>query len=105
MEATEEGLHLKSRLDDSELFLQQLKPVDGITSYYGQKQPVRGFRSPEFNQLEPIHSIHFTQSERQAEFQTLIYVDETPVTQVDVRDNLVQFTLINGEMIEVTLKH
>lgn len=105
VEATEEGLHLRSRLDDSELFLQQMKPVDGITSYYGQKQPVRGFRSPEFNQLEPIHSIHFTQSERQAEFQTLIYVDETPVTQVDVRDNLVQFTLINGEMIEVTLKH
>jgi putative cell wall-binding protein len=103
LEANEEGLRLESRLDDSQLVLRQLTPAERVETYHGQTNPVRGFRSTKFNELAPNASVHFVQTAREAEFQTLLYINQTNVTDVQVDGNVVRLTMNNGQVIEVNL--
>ncbi|GGK28968.1 hypothetical protein GCM10010965_22260 [Caldalkalibacillus thermarum] len=103
VDKSEAGLHLASRVDDSELFLHQLQPAERLEHYYGQTDPVRGWRSTELNELQPSHSVHFVQTAREAEFQTLFYINETNVVDVAVEGDGVRFMLDNGDTLEVDL--
>ncbi|GEM_PF-754648 len=59
---------------DFEIELKQLKPVKKSNTYFGSKEPVRGWSSKHFNTIEPIGSIDYEGEGSNFQFWTVINV-------------------------------
>ncbi len=71
-----DDLILNSSIDSTSLALRQLSEVISVETFVGSHEPLRGWRSESFNQIEPISVVVYSKSGASVEFQTLISFDQ-----------------------------
>tara|TARA_A200000159_G_scaffold69440_2_gene64447 strand:- start:411 stop:2255 length:1845 start_codon:yes stop_codon:yes gene_type:complete len=72
---------LQSSIDDTSMVLRQLEEFSSYDLFNGSNDPIRGWRSEYFNQIEPITSVAYYKSDTSTEFRTMIQFDDN---QLDV---------------------
>jgi hypothetical protein len=65
---------MRSVIDNVQVTLQQLSPVDALLQYHGSKDPLRGWRSTQFGEIHPIQAIEFQKRGCNTEFRTRITI-------------------------------
>lgn len=68
------GAKLSSKLENKRINIKQLKNVDNYSEFYGSTEPINGWQSSSLNEMNPINSLHFSQSGSTLEFQTAINI-------------------------------
>lgn len=84
------GAKLSSKLENKRINIKQLKNVDNYSEFYGSTEPINGWQSSSLNEMNPINSLHFSQSGSTLEFQTAINI-ETSIIDA-------QRTVVNNEV-------
>jgi hypothetical protein len=49
----------------------------GMRSYYGDREAIRGWSAPQFDQLVPVSQVEFTKAGNKVEFLTIIGIGQT----------------------------
>ncbi len=100
------GLELSSMIDDTSLTLTQLSNFDGFETFYGSEAPIRGWQSTTFNEVSPIHSVHYYANGDSVSFNTVINMD-LEITSVEVLDdensNFYTFDFENQQSISIEI--
>lgn len=91
---------LTSSIDESQINLKQLNNIDGFMSYYGSLEPMRGWKSTTFNQIEPISSLSYYLDGSDVEFSTTISID-LDIDGVEHNDGSYKITFSSGDEIVV----
>jgi hypothetical protein len=94
------NISLTSSIDESQINLKQLNNIDGFTSYYGSLEPMRGWKSTTFNQIEPISSLSYYLDGSDVEFSTTISID-LDIDGVEHNNGSYKITFSSGEDIVV----
>jgi hypothetical protein len=68
------NISLTSMIESSKINLKQLNDIDGFVSYYGSLEPMRGWKSTTFNEVEPISSLNYFVDGSNADFSTAINI-------------------------------
>jgi len=85
------GANLTSNLDGKKIFLKQLQSVEESSGYIGSSEPISGWQSTSLNQLNPIHSLHYSKYGNSEQFQTAINIETSIVSS--------NWSNINGNVI------
>ena len=75
-----EEMTLNSTIDNTSISMFQLEDFEDVEFFSGSTDPVMGWRSETFNQIDPISSVVYTQSGRDVEFRTLISFGQNDFT-------------------------
>jgi hypothetical protein len=94
------NISLTSSIDESQINLKQLNNIDGFTSYYGSLEPMRGWKSTTFNQIEPISSLSYYLDGSDVEFSTTISID-LDIDGVEHNNGSYKITFSSGDEIVV----
>ena len=71
-----------------------------MSSFYGSLEPIRGWKSTTFNQVEPISSLNYYIDGDNVEFSTCININ-IAIEQVEHNNGTYQFVFSNGSTISV----
>ena len=94
------NISLTSIIDGSKINLIQLNKIDAMSSFYGSLEPIRGWKSTTFNQVEPIPSLNYYIDGDNVEFSTCININ-IAIEQVEQNNGTYQFLFSNGSTISV----
>ena len=94
------NISLTSIIDGSKINLIQLNKIDAMSSFYGSLEPIRGWKSTTFNQVEPIPSLNYYIDGDNVEFSTCININ-IAIEQVEHNNGTYQFLFSNGSTIRV----
>ena len=73
---------LNSTIDNTSISMFQLEEFENVEFFSGSTNPLMGWRSETFNQIDPISSVVYTQSGKDVEFRTLISLGQEDFTIV-----------------------
>ena len=96
---------LKSSIDNTSMVLMQLEEVSSYDLFNGSNDPVRGWRSEYFNQIEPITSVAYYNSDTSTEFRTMIQFDENQleVEVIEMEDSPLVYRFTDEENGTLTI--
>ncbi|MEE2747436.1 MAG: heparinase II/III family protein, partial [Candidatus Thermoplasmatota archaeon] len=66
------NLILSSKIDNSSLTLTQINPISEFVTYNGSENPVRGWQSTTFNEVNPITNLNYIIDGDNIAFETII---------------------------------
>ena len=94
------NISLTSMSDSSTINLIQLNDIDGFASYYGSLDPMRGWKSTTFNQVEPINSLIYFLDGTNVDFSTVINL-EVEIESIEHADGSYEITFFSGNQVIV----
>lgn len=68
---------LRSKVDSNKVELIQLNPVTEFKSYKGDKDPIAGWQSSQFNKKHPIAQLQFTNRGTTLDYRTILNLEST----------------------------
>ena len=99
------SLSMESKVDNTSIILRQIGDISSFESTTGSLEPIRGWRSENFNEIDEITTIAYFKSGETTEFQTLIELDDNildvEVTFIDGFFYEYKFTDEEGNLLTV----
>ena len=103
----DETIFMKSKLDNTSITLHQIEDIISYDSNKGSLEPMRGWRSENFNEIHEITTIAYYKSGKTTEFQTYIGLDDNildvQIDCIEVNACEYKFTDQEGGIISVLL--
>ena len=80
------NLNLKSTIDNTSMTMRQLEYESSFDFYTGSNEPLQGWRSEYFNQIEPINSVVYYKNGKSTDFFTIIEFDDNNLNLEKIED-------------------
>ena len=99
------NLNLNSMIDNTSMTIRQLESFSSYDLFSGSKEPLQGWRSEYFNQIEPIYSVIYYKTGASSDFFTLIDFDDNLISaeKIEVGDNLAGYTITDEEGVTTSV--
>ena len=101
------GVILSSTIDNTSLLVTQMTNISSIESFHGSNNPIMGWRSESFNQIDPISSIVFAMNGNNEQFQTVVHFNQiefdVQIGQSEMGGYTYQITENGGDILTLTL--
>lgn len=99
------NLDLNSMIDNTSMKIKQLENYSSYDLFSGSNEPIQGWRSEHFNQIEPIYSLIYYNTGASSDFFTLIDFDDNHISaeKIEVGDNLVGYTITDEEGVTTSV--
>ena len=98
-------MFLNSSIDGTSMVLRQLEECSSYDLFNGSNDPIRGWRSEYFNQIEPINSVVYYKSGTSTEYRTMIQFDENhlevEIIEIEESQFVYQFAVGDNETLSI----